>query len=178
MEYNSVIGRSPKKEEQQVPDPAFPISLPYSSTTHSTHGFTILDELRDDVLLDSEHDHTELLSQHHSYGDGQLNWDFMELEGFSAVDAEEGEDDDEGEEEEELVEDKFIKTENNGCLWEEEDYYNMRSLKLKLNYQEVLDAWSDRGSLWADNSSILLPSNNGLCYVSSLIFICTYSSDL
>ncbi|CBI15893.3 unnamed protein product, partial [Vitis vinifera] len=30
----------------------------------------------------------------------------------------------------------------------------MMSLNLNLNYQEVLEAWSDRGSLWADDCSL------------------------
>ncbi|KAK4274852.1 hypothetical protein QN277_018020 [Acacia crassicarpa] len=157
MEYNSVL-RSPKKEEQQVPD----------ATTYSSEDFNILDELGDGVL-GSEHDHSK--SQHHCHG-GYLNWDFMEMEGFSTVDAEEAEvaNDDEGEEQEEeeerskcrLVEkDKIIKTEKNGGgLWEEDDDdEKMASLKLNLNHQEVLDAWSDRGSLWAHDSSLSMPSN-------------------
>ncbi|XP_028768882.1 protein CHLOROPLAST IMPORT APPARATUS 2-like [Neltuma alba] len=172
MEYNSLL-RSPKKEERQVPEYVFPVSPDFSN-----HDFNVLDELGDGVLC-SEQDHRKL--QNSLYG-SQLNWDFMELEGFSAVDAEEPEvaDDDEGEEEDEeeeekrmrskcLVEDdKIIKRENGG-LWEEDDE-KMTSLKLSLNYQEVLDAWSDRGPLWADDCSLSMPSNvnNGFCYMGEV----------
>ncbi|XP_047318772.1 zinc finger protein CONSTANS-LIKE 7 isoform X2 [Impatiens glandulifera] len=59
--------------------------------------------------------------------------------------------------------DLLLKTDTNyGVEEEEEDYHHdhgilkrappssSSSLKLSLNYQKVLDAWSDRGPLWAD----------------------------
>ncbi|XP_054820062.1 protein CHLOROPLAST IMPORT APPARATUS 2 isoform X2 [Prosopis cineraria] len=168
MEYNSLL-RSPKKEEHQVPDAVLP-RLPDSAIAYSYDDFDILDELGDGVLACSEHDDRKL-PRHQCYGD-RLNWDFLELEGFSTADTEEAEvadDDDGGDDEEEekmqvrskclLENEKIIKRENID-FWEEEDE-KTTSLKLNLNYQEVLDAWSDRGSLWANDFSLSMASNMG-----------------
>ncbi|MCL7051150.1 hypothetical protein MKW94_020394 [Papaver nudicaule] len=45
--------------------------------------------------------------------------------------------------------DKIIKREESLSLGFGEDEEKNKSLKLNLNYQEVMDAWSNRGSLWA-----------------------------
>ncbi|MED6208580.1 hypothetical protein PIB30_046584 [Stylosanthes scabra] len=53
-------------------------------------------------------------------------------------------------------------------FWEVEDE-KMVALNLNLNYQEVLDAWSDRGSLWADDYSLsLAATNNGYYYMGEV----------
>ncbi|XLS64904.1 hypothetical protein HN51_024878 [Arachis hypogaea] len=53
-------------------------------------------------------------------------------------------------------------------FWEVEDE-KMVALNLNLNYQEVLDAWSDRGSLWADDYSLsLATTNNGYYYMGEV----------
>ena len=60
-----------------------------------------------------------------------------------------------------------MKIENNNNIvgfWEMDDE-KMVALNLNLNYQEVLDAWSDRGSLWADDCSLSFATNNAY-YVS------------
>ncbi|KAF4370790.1 hypothetical protein G4B88_030510 [Cannabis sativa] len=60
-----------------------------------------------------------------------------------------------------------IKKEEVGFSWDDHDYYNKNNnkgslnLNLSLNYQEVLEAWSDRGSLWADEYSLSMASSNG-----------------
>jgi len=57
---------------------------------------------------------------------------------------------------------KVIKEESLG-FWDGDE--KRVSLHLNLNYQEVLDAWSDRGSLLADDYSLSMESN--CCYVST-----------
>ncbi|KAL9333746.1 hypothetical protein Peur_073885 [Populus x canadensis] len=54
---------------------------------------------------------------------------------------------------------KVIKEESLG-FWDGDE--KRVSLHLNLNYQEVLDAWSDRGSLLADDYSLSMESN--CCY--------------
>ncbi|KAK6927139.1 CCT domain [Dillenia turbinata] len=56
---------------------------------------------------------------------------------------------------------EFIKGENLEFGVEEEeddddDEENKLSLKLNLNYHEVINAWSDRGSFWADDYSLAI----------------------
>jgi hypothetical protein len=56
---------------------------------------------------------------------------------------------------------KVIKEESLG-FWDGDE--KRVSLNLNLNYQEVLDAWSDRGSLLADDYSLSMEST---CYYVS-----------
>lgn len=155
--------RSPKKEEQEVPD-AITSFLPNSNQSYTYEDFNILDEL--EGVFNSEEEQ-KLLQQ--SSSSGELDWDFMEWEEFTPV-GEEGEDENEGKEQvtESLsqypFEEQQIKRENIVGFWEMDDE-KMVALNLNLNYQEVLDAWSNRGSLWADDCSLSLATNNA-CYVS------------
>ncbi|KAK8551022.1 hypothetical protein V6N13_119517 [Hibiscus sabdariffa] len=145
MGYHSLLIRSPKKEEQEVPD--------------GTKGeLDIIHEL-DGILGDENGD----LSGDKM--DAHLSWDFMDWEtGFRHADYEEGEED-EGDHkvyraqyfEEECEYNQAVKTEQFG-FWELDDEKRV-SLNLNLNYQDVLDAWSDRGPLWADDCSISTPTN-------------------
>jgi hypothetical protein len=164
MGYNSFL-RSPKKEEQQVPDSVL-TKISNTKDAYDDEEFDIMDEL--EGIWGFEGD--EKFPQDNKY-DHQLSWDFMDWEGFPKR---EGEDEDEEEqkvfentkqcffEEEESYYSKDIKRENIGVLDDDE----MRaSLNLNLNYEEVLDAWSNRGSLWADDSSPSMASNGN--YVSS-----------
>ncbi|KAK6935681.1 CCT domain [Dillenia turbinata] len=100
---------------------------------------------------------------------GQLTWDFIGCEEFLIGEYE-------GEEWEKKALDstsiltekglhfsEFIKRENLEFGEEEEDNNdgdddekNKLSLKLNLNYQEVINAWSDRGSFWADEYSLAI----------------------
>uniref|UniRef100_A0A2N9FHK6 CCT domain-containing protein n=1 Tax=Fagus sylvatica TaxID=28930 RepID=A0A2N9FHK6_FAGSY len=158
MGYNSFL-RSPKKEEQQVPDSVL-TKISNTKDAYDDEEFDIMDEL--EGIWGFEGD--EKFPQDNKY-DHQLSWDFMDWEGFPKR---EGEDEDEEEqkvfentkqcffEEEESYYSKDIKRENIGVLDDDE----MRaSLNLNLNYEEVLDAWSNRGSLWADDSSPSMASN-------------------
>ncbi|KAJ7964249.1 Protein CHLOROPLAST IMPORT APPARATUS 2 [Quillaja saponaria] len=130
MGYKSIL-RSPKKEDQQqVPDTI-------SSTKVEDHEeHAAMEEF--EGILGSEDDYE-------NDGHGQLNWDFMELENRSKLmflgD-------------EQSLYEKVVQREN-GI----EDIEKRVSLKLNLNYQLVLDAWSDRGPLWAGDDSLSIPSN-------------------
>ncbi|KAK7321382.1 hypothetical protein VNO77_31978 [Canavalia gladiata] len=150
--------RSPKKEEHEVPD-AITSKLPNSNQTYTYEDFNILDEL--EGVLNTEEEQ-KLQPQKINCG-GQLHWDFMEWEEFAPI----GEDDSEGKEQvtentrKWLFEEQEIKKETNVVGFWEVDDEKMMALNLNLNYQEVLDAWSDRGSLWADDCSLSLATNNG-----------------
>ena len=163
--------RSPKKEEQEVPE-AITSVLPNSDQSYSYEDFNILEEL--EGVFNSKEEQ-KLLQQDSS--SGELHWDFMEWEEFAPIE-EEGEDENEGKEQvtestnQYPFEEQQIKRENIVGFWEMDDE-KMVALNLNLNYQEVLDAWSNRGSLWADDCSLSLATNNGY-YVSiynTLIFI-------
>ncbi|CAL0315605.1 unnamed protein product [Lupinus luteus] len=132
MGYTS-LRRNPKKEEQQVPDT---ITEPY----YVHQEFNILDEL--DGVLDFEEQQN-------------ISWNFMEWE------------DDEGKVgvkddsiNNSIVKEKQIKRENIFGFCEVNDE-KMMALNLNLNYQDVLDAWSDRRSPWADDYSFSMATNNG-----------------
>ncbi|KAL2317444.1 hypothetical protein Fmac_031320 [Flemingia macrophylla] len=163
MGCTSVL-RSPKKEEQEVPD-AITCTLP---GPYIYEDFHIFDELVEGVMNTKEEQ--ELPQQNSS--SGELPWDFMEWEVFIPPFGDEGEDENEGKEEvignmnmmdrrRVCEEEEQIKRENNIVGFWEVDDEKMVALNLNLNYQDVLDAWSDRGSLWADDCSLSYPSNNG-----------------
>ncbi|KAJ1437573.1 CCT domain [Sesbania bispinosa] len=165
MGYTSLL-RSPKKEEQEVPDTITPILPNSSNEAYADEDFNILDEL-EGVLNSTTEEEQKLLPQNTC--SGQFQWDFMEWEKFSPV----------GEEAEEhqatenrskcmLEEQQIIKRENNDVGFWEVDDEKMMALNLNLNYQEVLDAWSDRGSLWADDCSLSLASNNNGYYMGEV----------
>ncbi|QCE00948.1 hypothetical protein DEO72_LG7g2239 [Vigna unguiculata] len=151
--------RSPKKEEQEVPE-AITSVLPNSDQSYSYEDFNILEEL--EGVFNSKEEQ-KLLQQDSS--SGELHWDFMEWEEFAPIE-EEGEDENEGKEQvtestnRYPFEEQQIKRENIVGFWEMDDE-KMVALNLNLNYQEVLDAWSNRGSLWADDCSLSLATNNG-----------------
>ncbi|KAK3019334.1 hypothetical protein RJ639_003865 [Escallonia herrerae] len=158
MGFTSLL-RSPKKEEQQVPA---------TINSHSGKDVDIMDEFEGILGLE------ENFAKGNNFMYSQPNWDFMELEGFSVNEDEE----DEGNhlKVEKNYEDTSmcfqeeshinIKRENLGFLEyddnddDEEDEEKRMCLNLSLNYQEVLDAWSGRGSLWAGEFS-LSSRNNG-----------------
>ncbi|KAK8678958.1 hypothetical protein V6N13_144433 [Hibiscus sabdariffa] len=160
MGYNSLL-RSPKKEEQQVPDAT-------ASKGSYAHGeIDIIDEL--DCILGDENG--ELSGDKI---DGHISWDFMDWEsGFQHADEEEGEEEEEEGDhkvysakyfEQDREYNQAVKTEQLG-FWELDDE-KRASLNLNLNYQHVLDAWSDRGPLRADDCSISTPTNGNGYYVS------------
>ncbi|XP_022632903.1 protein CHLOROPLAST IMPORT APPARATUS 2 isoform X1 [Vigna radiata var. radiata] len=157
MGCTSVL-RSPKKEEQEVPDSITSL-LPNSNQSYTYEDFNILDEM--EGVFNSKEEQ-KLLQQDSS--SGEFHWDFMEWEEFAPIE-EEGEDENEGKEQvtesmrQYPFEEKQIKRENIVGFWEMDDE-KMVALNLNLNYQEVLDAWSNRGSLWADDCSLSLATNN------------------
>ncbi|KAA8549461.1 hypothetical protein F0562_001145 [Nyssa sinensis] len=147
MGHNSLL-KSPKKEEQQVPDTVVPKLL---ETNHLYSDK--VDELEDILGIE---DDENLPAEGNMYG--QLNWEqLMDWEEFSI---------EEGEQKVENASVCFeerhyrVKKENDG-FWDEDDEKRL-SLNLSLNYQKVLDAWSDRGSLWVDDCSISMANN---CYM-------------
>ncbi|KAK9279697.1 hypothetical protein L1049_013377 [Liquidambar formosana] len=149
MGYTSFL-RSPKKEEQQVPDTNV---TEFSDTrdVYADEEIDIMDELEAILGLEDE----KKLQGDGMYG--QLDWDFMDWEEFPVGEEEEEEEDHKVDDSSsKCIEDYVIKTENMG-FQDEDD--NRVSLNLNLNYQEVLDAWSDRGSLWADDYSLSIASN-------------------
>ncbi|XP_057473666.1 zinc finger protein CONSTANS-LIKE 7-like [Actinidia eriantha] len=149
MGYSSLL-RSPKKEEQQVPDTIRP---GFYDIDHafSNKEIDVVDELEDFWGIEDEDNLPEGKNTC-----GQLNWDFMDWEGYS-VREEEEESDHKIANVSTCFQDE-MKTENCG-FWDDHDEMKV-SLNLSLNYQEVLDAWSDRGSLWADEYSLSM-ANNG-----------------
>ncbi|XP_004490653.1 zinc finger protein CONSTANS-LIKE 6 isoform X2 [Cicer arietinum] len=137
MRYTSSL-RSPKKEEQEVPESI----TPNFNKSYTHEDFYLLDELEE--YLNIEEEQQKISPQNSS---GELHWDIMEWDEFNRVG-----------DEAEYSEEKNIKRENNDEFGEVNDEKSV-ALKLNLNYQEVLDAWSDRGSLWADGCSSLSTNN-------------------
>ncbi|XP_059626427.1 zinc finger protein CONSTANS-LIKE 7 [Cornus florida] len=159
MGHSSFL-RSPKKEEQEVPDTNFTL-LSDTNHVYADKKNDIMDELEGILGIEDEEN---LLPEGNMYG--HLNWDFMDWEGFSV--GEEEEEEEEGDQKVANVTGPFqeeshyyysIKKENCG-FWDEFDEQKRVSLNLSLNYQEVLDAWSGRGSLWADNYSLSMANNS------------------
>lgn len=165
MGYTSLL-RSPKKEEQQVPD-----TIRFSEIDKETD---VTDELEDFWGMEEEED----LPAEGKNVCGQLNWDFMDWEGFSVGEEEESRDQKVADtgmffQEHESRFTSAKSTDQNCGFWDDDREEKKASLNLSLNYQEVLDAWSDRGPLWADEYSLSM-ANNG--YVSVLKQLICFSS--
>lgn len=167
MGYNSFL-RSPKKEEQEVPDTVLSKTTDIEDANFEDEEVNVMNDL--EGFLGFEDD--EQLPQDIKKYD-QLDWDFVDWEEFPKREGEEEEEEQkvfentkqcffEEEEEESYYGSKVTKRENVG-FWDDDE--KSSSLNLNLNYEEVLDAWSNRGSLWAKNCSPSLASNG--YYVSS-----------
>ncbi|KAH7549843.1 hypothetical protein JRO89_XS13G0090900 [Xanthoceras sorbifolium] len=169
MGYHSLL-RSPKKEEQQVPDTIndtefVDIKESSSTTTYDANKeMDIMDGL-EGIYWGIDRENEENLSRDSSVVQAhhQLSWDFMEWEGFPINGEEEGNNNIFGEESDVSKVD-IVKNENNGFVGhddedDDDDDEKRVSLNLNLNYQEVLDAWSDRGPPWADDYSLSVASN-------------------
>jgi len=166
MKYNSFL-KSPKKEEQEVPDTVVPQLSNIKEESYGNGEIDVVDEL--EGIFGIEHD--EMLSSDNMYG--QLGWDFMDLEEYPAAEDEEGSEmfkfgDSRSSffefEESHYSIGKVIKEESIGFGDGDGDEKGV-SLNLNLNYQEVLEAWSDRGPLLADDHSLSTASNGH--YVST-----------
>ncbi|KAJ6424536.1 hypothetical protein OIU84_025335 [Salix udensis] len=161
MKYNSFL-RSPKKEEQEVPDT---VVTQFSNVKEEAYGngeIDVMDEL--EGIFGIEHD--EMLSNDNMFG--RLSWDFMNLEEYPAVEDEEGSemfrfDDSRGSffefEESHYSTGKVIKEESAG-FGDGDEKGVCLNLNLNLNYQEVMEAWSDRGPLLAADHSLPMASND------------------
>ncbi|KAH7864061.1 hypothetical protein Vadar_025283 [Vaccinium darrowii] len=162
MEYSS-LPRSPKNEEQQVPD-------------------TILFSEIVDARVDKETDVTDELESFWGMKEvedlpegknmcGRLNWDFMDWEGFSVGEEEESDQKvaDTGMYFQDDNNFNTVKSEKYGFWENDHEEEKQVSLNLSLNYQEVLDAWSDRGPPWADEFSLSIV-NNGYVSVQTTCF--------
>lgn len=185
MGYNSLL-RSPKKEEQEVPD-----------STDSAHRFVVIKEqprsyadgggIDIDIMDELEgigrvHNNNEDKDYQKSATDhssrSQLTWDFMDMdwEGFANNNGDEEEDDEREQlqieftrnflqhqdidHEKKIINIKGVKKKEGLGFWDE-NAENRASLNLNLNYQQVLDAWSDRGPLWADDFSLSSRPSHG-----------------
>ncbi|KAG8633857.1 zinc finger protein CONSTANS-LIKE 6 isoform X2 [Manihot esculenta] len=154
MRYDSLSLKTPKNEEQEVPAE--------SIVDDSDNGaFGIMDEFNGILGIEAEEKSS---NDDNTYG----------LLSFDCMDWEEPPNDDHREEEEEEEEDSLfysIKREITAVgLLDGDDDHNRVSLNLNLNYQEVLDAWSDRGPLWANHSSLSSFPNNA-CYMGEVAVI-------
>lgn len=134
--------RLPKKEEQEEeeadhqPSSTFESINGFSQDQHN-HSMDDFDRIFD-ITIDSLSCSRE------------LTWDFWE----------EAEDEDVGEEEKRLSTDQegssFGFSDNTSRDYEDKEL----GLKLNLNHQEVIDAWSDRQQpLWTDTSMLTAPAN-------------------
>ncbi|KAF4387500.1 hypothetical protein F8388_011648 [Cannabis sativa] len=182
-----LVLRSPKKEEQQVPIATTTDLSEGKDSNLKSEDVDIMEDLERILGINEEAEevHNKLTNYKGNYV-SQLNWEFMEWNKFPNNIGDQEcffeEDDDEEEEylEEENNDDQerhYRRSDNNintikkeeevGFSWDDHDYYNKNNnkgslnLNLSLNYQEVLEAWSDRGSLWADEYSLSMASSNG-----------------
>ncbi|KAL6200412.1 hypothetical protein ACLB2K_030193 [Fragaria x ananassa] len=165
MRYHSFL-RSPKKEEQQVPDSANS-SEEFSDTTKDGYvngKVDIMDDLERIWGIDEdgdEKDDEKLQKKHNMFAGQELNWDFMDWDEFPNGEEGDGEVENEvfGDSERCFFEEesyckKVVKKESSTVgFWDDDEDMKKVQLNLNLNYQEVLDAWSDRGSLWAEDCS-------------------------
>ncbi|KAL9412631.1 hypothetical protein AB3S75_041305 [Citrus x aurantiifolia] len=178
MGYNSLL-RIPKKEEQEVPDSTASahrfVDIKEQPSCYADGGdIDIMDELegiwRVNNNNNDDKEYQRLATDHSPRG--QLIWDFMDMdwEGFANNNGDEEEDDEreeqqieftrnflqhqEGDPEKKIINIKGVKKEEELGFWDEEDENRASSLNLNLNYQQVLDAWSDRGPLWTDDFSL------------------------
>nr|WED40969.1 CONSTANS-like 8 [Mangifera indica] len=138
MGYISLL-RSPKKEEEQVLDTMVTEFVNLKDDVYGPENIDIMDELEgiwgfneNDEKFSEDNAHQQL---------AQLSWDFMHRE--------KGEQQEEEEQKEERSEEQLDE-------FTRKFFPEVASLNLNLNYQEVLDAWSDRGPLWADEYSLLM----------------------
>lgn len=145
--------KSPKKEEQEVPD-TIVTQFSNNKEAYANGEIDVMDEFEGILGIEDE----ENLSKDSMYS--QLSWGFMDWEEHPKGEDGEGEYKVENRsnffEEESYYSCKVIKKESLG-LWDDDE--NKVPLNLNLNYQEVLDAWSDRGPLFADDCSLSLASN-------------------
>lgn len=196
MGYNSLL-RSPKKEEQEVPDSTdsahrFVVIKEQPSSYADGGGidFDIMDELEGIGCVNNNNedkDYQKSATDHSSRS--QLTWDFMDMDwkGFANNNGDEEEDDEreqlqieftrnflqheDSDHEKKIINIKGVKKEDLG-FWDE-NAENRVSLNLNLNYQQVLDAWSDRGPLWADDFSLSSLPSHGY-YVSNFVINSLY----
>lgn len=188
MGYSSFL-RSPKKEEQQVPDT---LVNRFSHPRNGDDDHEEVDIMNDlDRILGIEEDEDEKPLRDNMYSScGQLNWGLMDWDEFGNGEEQEELDIQEEDEDQKLVFEKetskcffeeesylmnkkvIVKRENSVGLWDMDiDHEDNKrvSLNLNLNYQEVLDAWSDRGSLWAHHDFSSLPMPPNAYYVSTTL---------
>lgn len=150
MKYSSLL-ISPKKEEAlQVPDTGLSRFCD-AKRVYGDEEMHIMDELEGFLGIEEEEEEEKKFLGKSMRVAGRLNWDSMEWE---------EEDEQLGKQmlKEETHYGEVIKAENFG-FWDGEKM----SLNLNLNYQEVLEAWSDRGSLWADDCPLSIANTH---YVS------------
>ncbi|XP_021640619.2 zinc finger protein CONSTANS-LIKE 8 [Hevea brasiliensis] len=162
MTYEFSPLKTPKKEEQEAAE---------SIVDDPANGrVDVMDEF--DGVLGIEDDDEKFSKSNNVYG--LTSWEFMDWEEEEPPNNENGED--EGTDHYSKFEDRscrrFFEEDSHFCRikreitaigflnGDDEDEYNRVSLNLNLNYQEVLDAWSDRGPLWANGSSLSSIPNN------------------
>ncbi|XP_052207049.1 zinc finger protein CONSTANS-LIKE 16 [Diospyros lotus] len=184
MRHSSLPG-SPKKEEQEVP----------AQTSTVSEFSSLIDDLDHDqgiLSVEGEEEKSSGQGNKDMCGQVQLGWKyFMDWEGFSVGDEEEEEEEEDDDDDDDEEGDQKV-AETSMCLqgdsrrhcstakresygfWDDYDHDyvdNGFSLNLSLNYQGVLDAWSDRRTLLADGhycSSLTIPNNNNGAYIGEV----------
>uniref|UniRef100_A0A2P2MMB9 Zinc finger protein CONSTANS-LIKE 16-like isoform X1 n=1 Tax=Rhizophora mucronata TaxID=61149 RepID=A0A2P2MMB9_RHIMU len=175
MGYSSFLIKSPKKEEQEVPETVdHQFSNGAREANDARKEMDIIDELESILGIDSNKGEENLSKYSMS---GQHGWDFMdweenhpnggceELGDCCQFDEYRSKNFFAGEEEEREYNIKVITTESVG-VWDVNEKNNNVSLNLNLNYQDVLDAWSDRGPLWVDNCTLSMATNG--CFMGEV----------
>ncbi|KDP45740.1 hypothetical protein JCGZ_17347 [Jatropha curcas] len=166
--------KSPKKEGLEIPE------------DYGGREIDAMDDLQGILSIEDE-ENTCIPKDENGYGYGLLSWDFMELD--EQINGEDGDGGcyyyNKFDKVNSFFEEDYRDSSNNNminreCIGfsldnvdeeeEEEDgiiiINNEKkkkesvSLNLNLNYQEVLDAWSDRGSLWANDCSASMATSN------------------
>ncbi|CAL5189708.1 unnamed protein product [Lathyrus oleraceus] len=158
MRYISSL-RSPKKEEHEVPEAITPILPPNFNKPYINEDFYLFDELEEYLNIEEEEQNSS--PQNTCNSSNELHWDFMEWNEFPFN---ERKDDNISkcnfELKREIYNDGFWEVDDENCV--------ALKLNLNLNYQDVLDAWSDRGSPWADDCSLSLSSSNNCSYMGEV----------
>ncbi|CAK9164158.1 unnamed protein product [Ilex paraguariensis] len=139
----SSLLRSPTKEEQLVPDTTGTTEFPENNDVRLEKETDIMGEFKGIVGIEDDGEN--------------FHWNFMDWNDFSiAEDQKEEEGDKKAENSsihfQEETHCNIIKRENHG-FWDDDE--KRLSLNLSLNYQEVLEAWSNRGSFMADDYSLM-----------------------
>ncbi|XP_057954266.1 protein CHLOROPLAST IMPORT APPARATUS 2 isoform X2 [Malania oleifera] len=152
----SLLMRSPKREEQRVPE---------ADAVAGEEMDVIVEEL-EGIFCNIKGEEKVEHGDDDVYGGDQfvtMNWEFMdweeEEEDCLAAAADDGASKPCSEKQESTQFMGVFGKKESVAFWEKDEH--RVPLNLNLNYQDVLDAWSDRGSLWANDFSLSIPNASG-----------------